>query len=108
MFARCAPGACPAHARRTTFVLSILGLAPNISSPREVPQVDRTGPQTCPAKHVWAEWLHHPCLLVGSPIKGDQIRKGYITPGLLGANCLVRRGKNTHRWGLVKKRFLAR
>ena len=56
---------CPACARRATLVLSILALAPGLSSPRGVPQVDRTGPQTFPAKHVWAEWLHHPCLLGG-------------------------------------------
>ena len=43
---------CPARARCATFVLSILALAPRLSSPREVPQVDRTGPQTFPAKHV--------------------------------------------------------
>ena len=35
----CLPGVHP---------LSIQALAP----PREIPQVDRTGPQTCPAKHV--------------------------------------------------------
>ena len=56
---------CPARARCATFVISILALAPSLSSPWEVPQVDRTGPQTFPAKHVWAEWLHHPCLLGG-------------------------------------------
>ena len=39
-------------ARHTTFVLSIMALAPNLSSPREVPQVDRTAPQTFPAKNV--------------------------------------------------------
>ena len=61
----CLPGVCPAHAQRATFDFSILALAPNLSSPKEVPQVDRTGPQTFPAKHVWAEWLHHPCLLRG-------------------------------------------
>ena len=32
-------------ARRATFVLSILSLAPGLSSPWEVPQVDRTRPQ---------------------------------------------------------------
>ena len=41
---------CPARARRAIFVLSILALAPSLSSPREVPQVDRTGPQIFPAK----------------------------------------------------------
>ena len=56
---------CPARAWHATFVLSILSLALSLSPPREVPQTDRTGPQTFPAKHVWAEWLHHPCLLVG-------------------------------------------
>ena len=35
---------CLAHARRATFVLSILSLAPSLSSPWEVPQVDRTRP----------------------------------------------------------------
>ena len=35
---------CRARARRTTFVLSILSLAPSLSSPWEVPQVDRTRP----------------------------------------------------------------
>ena len=39
-------------ARRATIVVSILSLAPSLSSPREVPQVDRTGPQTFPAKQV--------------------------------------------------------
>ena len=39
-------------ARRATFVLSILSLAPDLSSPWEVPQVDRTRPQTFRAKHV--------------------------------------------------------
>ena len=48
----CLPGTRPAHARRTTFVLSILSLAPGLSSPREVPHVDRTRPQTFRAKHV--------------------------------------------------------
>ena len=43
---------CPAHAQHTTFVLSILALAPILSSPGEVPQVDCTGPHTFPAKHV--------------------------------------------------------
>ena len=52
-------------ARRATFVLSVLALAPSLSSPWEVPPVDRTGPQTFCAKHVWAEWLHRPCLLGG-------------------------------------------
>ena len=61
----CLSGARPVHARRATFVLSILALAPSVSSPRAVPQVDRTGPQTLPAKHMWAAWLHHPCLLGG-------------------------------------------
>ena len=42
----CLPGARPAHARHTTFVLRILSLAPSLSSPWEVPQVDRTRPQT--------------------------------------------------------------
>ena len=48
----CLPGARPAHAQRATFVLSILSLAPSLFSPREVPQVDRTRPQTFRAKHV--------------------------------------------------------
>ena len=43
---------CPAHARRATFVLSILSLAPGLSSPQEVPQVDRTTPQTFRARHL--------------------------------------------------------
>ena len=54
-----------ARARSATFVLRILALALSLSSPREAPQVDPTGLQTFPAKHVWAEWLHHPCLLGG-------------------------------------------
>ena len=37
---------------RATFVGSILFLALSLSSPGEVPQKDRTGPQTFPAKHV--------------------------------------------------------
>ena len=40
----CLPGTRSAHARRTTFVLSILALAPSLSPPREAPQVDRTRP----------------------------------------------------------------
>ena len=44
--------ACPARARRATFVLSILSLAPSLSSPWEVPQVDRTRPQTFSARHL--------------------------------------------------------
>ena len=83
---------CLVHARRATFVLSIPAVAPSLSSPREVPQVDRTGPQTFPAEHVWAEWLHHPCLLGRPQWKGDQIRSGYINLGFLGADCLVRGG----------------
>ena len=51
-------------ARRATFVLSILALAPSLSSPREAPQVDRSGPQTFRAKHMWAH--------------------GYITPTFSG------------------------
>ena len=43
---------CLAHARRATFVFSILSLAPGLSSSREVPQVDRTRPQTVPARHL--------------------------------------------------------
>ena len=39
-------------ARRATFVLSILSLAPGLSSPREIPQVDRTRPQTFRAKQL--------------------------------------------------------
>ena len=37
---------CLADARRATFVLSILSLAPSLSPPREVPQVDHSRPQT--------------------------------------------------------------
>ena len=48
----CLPGAHPAHAQRATFVLSSLSLAPGLSSPREVPQVDRTRPHTFPARHL--------------------------------------------------------
>ena len=40
------------HAQCATFVVSIKALAPSLSSPREDPQVDCTGPQTFPAKHV--------------------------------------------------------
>ena len=101
----CLPGACPAHARRATFVLSILSLAPSLSPPQEVPQVDRTRPQTFPARHVWAEWLHHPCLLGGAQKKGDQIQKGLHHPCLLGGSLFGEGGgKNRHGWGLVKKR----
>ena len=46
LWGECLPGAC------VTFVLCILSLAPSLSSPREVPQVDRTRPQTFRAKHV--------------------------------------------------------
>ena len=48
MFARTRP----VHAQRATFVSSILSLAPSLSSPRGVPQVDRTRPQTFPARHL--------------------------------------------------------
>ena len=37
-------------------------------------------------------------------IEGDKIRSGYITPAFVGADCLVRGGKNRHGWGMVKKR----
>ena len=43
-----------------------------------------------------------------SPIEGDKIRSGYITPAFLGADCLMRGGKNRHMWGMVKKRCPAR
>ena len=48
----CLPGACLARARRATFVLSILALAPSISPPGELPQIDPTGLQTFPPKHI--------------------------------------------------------
>ena len=49
----CLPGAHPAHARRATFLcVKYPTLAPSLSPPREVPQVDRTTPQTFRAKHV--------------------------------------------------------
>ena len=38
--------------RRATFVLSILSLAPGLSSPWEVPQVDHTRLQTFRARHL--------------------------------------------------------
>ena len=47
-YARCR--ARPAHARHAPFVLSILSLAPSLSSPWEVPQVDHTRPQTFSAR----------------------------------------------------------
>ena len=46
------PAHAPAHAPRATFVLSILSPAPSLSSPREVPQIDRTRPQTFSARHL--------------------------------------------------------
>ena len=49
---KCLLGTHPAHARRATFVSSILSLAPNLSTPWEVPQVDSTRPQTSRAKHL--------------------------------------------------------
>ena len=53
---RCSAGpwgnVCPARAWRATFVSSILSRAPSLSSPREVGQVDRTRPQTFPARHL--------------------------------------------------------
>ena len=52
LMGECLPGARPAHAWRTTFVQSILSLAPSLSPPREVPQVDHTRPQTFRSKHV--------------------------------------------------------
>ena len=52
MLGECLPGARPAHARHATSVSSILSLAPRLSSPWEVPQVDHTRPQTFSAKHV--------------------------------------------------------
>ena len=48
----CLPGAPPVHAQRATFVLSILSLAPSLSSPWEIPQVDHTRLQTFPARHL--------------------------------------------------------
>ena len=47
----CLPGMRLAHARRA-IVLSILCLAPSLSPPREIPQVDCTRSQTFPARHV--------------------------------------------------------
>ena len=44
MFARRAPGACPARYLCIKYLIS-----PGLASPREVPQVDRTRPQTFPA-----------------------------------------------------------
>ena len=43
---------CPARTRCATFVLSILSLAPSLSPPGEVPQVDRTRLQTFRTKHI--------------------------------------------------------
>ena len=37
--------AWPFRAQHATFVLSILSLAPTLSSPREVPQIERTRPR---------------------------------------------------------------
>ena len=68
---------CPAHAQCATFVFSILAPAPILSPPREVPQEDRTGPQTFPA-HVGG-MATKPLPSQGSPIEGDKIRNGYIT-----------------------------
>ena len=42
---------------------------------------------------------------VGSPRERDKSRSGYVTPAFLGADCLVRGGKNKHRWGMVKKKM---
>ena len=47
----------------------------------------------------------------GSPIEGDEIRSGYITPAFFGADCLVvvgGGGENRPGWGLLKKRCPAR
>ena len=44
----CLPGARPAH---YFFVLSILALAPSLSSPREVSQVDDSGPPGVVSPH---------------------------------------------------------
>ena len=48
MFPQRAPGACPSR----YFFIKYLSLAPNLSPPREVPQVDRTRTQTFCAKHL--------------------------------------------------------
>ena len=43
---------CPACARRATFVLTIPALIPDLPSAIGAPQVDQSGPQTFPTKHV--------------------------------------------------------
>ena len=48
MFARRAPGACPGR----YLCIEYPTLAPRLSPPREVPQVDRTRPPTFRAEHV--------------------------------------------------------
>ena len=35
------------------------------------------------------KWLHHPCLLGGSPMDGDKFRSGCISPAFLGADSFV-------------------
>ena len=52
MFARRAPGARPARARRATFVLTIPTSAPDLPSHGEAPQVDHVALHTFPTKHV--------------------------------------------------------
>ena len=93
---------CPARTRCTTSVLSILALAPSLSSPREVPQVDRNGLPTFkvhkPGGMATSPLPSRGCShgdKIGpgyitpafreSPIKEDRIRSGYISPAFLGA-----------------------
>ena len=45
-------GGYPAHTRHATFVLTIPALTLDLPSPRGAPQVDQSGPQTFPTKHV--------------------------------------------------------
>ena len=52
MFARRAPGAHSARARRTAFLLTIPTSAPDLPSHGEAPQVDHVALQTFPTKHV--------------------------------------------------------
>ena len=81
-------------ARRATFVFSILSLAPSLSSPREVPPVERTRQQT----------LHKPqfyCLRQGTSKRGRQsanqsIRQASSQSGSLSGNQAGRQvGRNT-------------
>ena len=109
MFAQRAPGACPA----CYLCIKYPTLAPNLSSPREVPQVDRTGPQPSVQSTLHKPKYensttqnvspttsnHHPCHHHKLGARDRFLDTARGTP-----HCLVRGGLNRHGWGMVNRR----